>query len=510
MKTRTLIIAALVAAATGCGHGHDDDDTPVCDNLGEVCHDSTTEMGMACHDLGHDGDEEACVAMEEACLAECAPLANTLFVAREGTLASFDIATGDERPGTVTNVTGPVNIQALEDGIVGVNLTGRNEVLFVDPRTMLEVARLPSSSEGGTRPVHTYISPEYGDEQFWLTLNDGEDGEGDSASFFQIGHHSEARFTHVGEVLLGNGHHKAAFHPTMPRVVISNIGDCDVALAVFDFSNMADIQTLATLSGADAGFDGADPGEGNFNPTFCDPTYQRGLPPAPHGCDTASASGKAYCNITSSGDMVVVDMAADPPTFTLLATDGSGGGKTHTHPDGRYVYTLQESPREGAGGTDCQIGQLVVTDAMTDQIVDQVALGYTGPGCTDVLTGTAAATANADNLFFSGDYLFVGTAGGFGDADARVDQRLVIDVSQPEAPTQLASIAVGVSTGHSGDNLSGDGAFYFALDAVDGTVSQIDTDTLEVVATLDVGDSPKNLACFGTAEGPSPQVGPVH
>jgi hypothetical protein len=512
------IAAVLLALTAGCGGGGPGDvdgggdgggGRPTCDELADVCHVSISELGMQCDQLGHDvfSTEAQCMAMRDECVAECTALANTLFVAREDTLVSFDIARAEQRPGTVTNVTGPAGLQVLGDGIVGLHSTGRNEVVFVDAATMAEVARRPSSMAAGVRPVLSYISPLYGADQYWLTLNDGTNGTGDSATFFQIGADSgAARFTQVGEVALGNGHHVAAFHATLPRVVIGNLDDCGDVLSVFEFSDLGDIQKIATLTGAQAGFDHADPGADNFDPLFCDPSRVRGLPPAPQGCVFASESGKVYCNLSSSGAMAVVNVAADPPTFTRLNTAGNGGGESRVHDDGRHVYTLQHYPREGFAGVQCQIGRLVVTDALTDSITSQLSLRYTGPECTDQLIGTAAETANADNLVVSGaGRLFIGLAGGLAEPGARVDQRLVVDVSQRAFPTQDPSIQVGVSTGASGDNISGDLGLYFALDRVDGTASQINTQTLEVTATIDVGADAVAVACYGPVEGPSPQ-----
>lgn len=440
---------------------------------------------------------------------ECPPpggfLENTLFVAHEGSLVSYDIATGEERPGTVTNVTGPVDMQALDDGTIMVNLSGRNEVLAINPVDMLEIARIPSGMDA-VRPVHSYVSPARGGKTYWVALNDGSMGTGNSAAFIDITPDSPTRFQRVGEIAAGVGHHKAAFSSTLERIVVSNIGDCDDVLTVYDYSNIAGIQPLATLTGAQAGFDAPDPGAGGFDPRFCDPTYQRGVPPSPHGCATSSVSGKAYCNITSSGDIAVVDIDASPPTFTLIPTAGQGGGKTAVHPGGRYVYSLQEEPRGG-----CDIGQLVVIDAMTDTVVTELVLGYTGPACADDLTGTAAETANPDHLTFGPNgTLFVGVAGGFMVADARVDQHVVVDVSDPANPVQLDSIQMGMSTGHSADALSGDSSRLFCVDAVDNTITEVDVFTRAVVRTLTVGAMPKVVATYGTDEGPSEQTGPVH
>jgi YVTN family beta-propeller protein len=439
-------------------------------------------------------------------------LGHTLFVAREGSLASFDLATGEERAGTVTDVTGPVDLQALADGTLMVNLTGRNEILAIEGDSMLEVARLPSSGGGGIRPVHSYLSPDYDGASYWMTLNDGEGERAEnSACLVDVTEGSDTRFQVVGEVPLGLGHHKAAFSKTQPRAVISNISDCEDTLSVFDFADPAEVQKLATLTGAQAGFDAPDPGEGGFDPAFCDPTYERGLPPAPHGCATSPLSGKAYCNLTSSGAVVAVDIDAEEPAFELVATEGSGGGYTFAHPGGRYIYTLHESPREGDGGEACQVGAVSVIDSMGDEVVAIAPLRYTGPDCADELAGTPAETANPGHAYFAGggDTLFIPTSGGFDVADARVDQLLVVDASDPAAPAQLESIPVGVTTSHSAAALSGDGSALFVVNAIDGTVSQVDVANLQVSATIEAGDDPRVVASFGADEGPSHQTGPI-
>ncbi len=438
-------------------------------------------------------------------------LGHTLYVAHEGSLASYDLATGEERPGAVQNVTGPVDMQALADGTLLVNLTGRHEVLIVDGKTMLEVARVPSSAMGGKRPVHSYISPEHAGKSYWVALNDGEDGalSTNSARFIDVTAGSETYLKPVGEVALGAGHHKAAFSATTDRVVISNIADCDTVLAVYDYSNPADIKVLAKLSAEDAGWDGS-----SFEKT-CDPTYQMGAPPAPHGCATSKESGKAYCNLTTSGDVVAVDIDASPPSFKLIKTGGSGGGYTKAHPDGRYIYSLQDSPREGSAtkpGSMCQIGQLVVIDARTDALVKEVPLHYKGLGCSGAITGTDEETAEPGHMQISPDKktLYITPAGGFMVPDARVRQELALDLSSPESPAELASIPVGASSGHHGDALSGDGKFLFVTNNIDGTVTQIDAASREVVRTIKTQAQPKAIATFGDAEGPSAQTGPLH
>jgi YVTN family beta-propeller protein len=439
------------------------------------------------------------------------PLAQALFVAHEGFLASYDVATGNERAGTLPNVTGPVDLQALADGTLLVNLTGRNELLILDGKTMLERARLPSSSKGAARPVHSYLSPEVGGKRYWFTFNDGAENmpATNSALLVDVTPGSPKYLQAVGEVALGVGHHKAAFSTTMARVAISNISDCMNVVTVYDFTDPANIKSLATLTSKDAGWDGS-----SF-PKTCDPTYKMGVPPAPHGCATSKVSKKAYCNITGSGDIVAVDLDAPAPAFKLIPTTGSGGGYTKASRDGRYLFSLQSSPREGdmkKPGALCQVGQLVVVDAQTDTAVKQLPLLYKGPGCAEALAMTPAETDEPGHLQISpdGKTLFVAVGGGFMVAAARSNQHLVVDISDPANAVQKASLTVGQGTGHRADVLSGDGKFVFVTNNVDGTVTQIDAASAVVVKTIKTKDQPLTVATWGTTEGPSEQTGPIH
>jgi YVTN family beta-propeller protein len=437
------------------------------------------------------------------------PLPQTLFVASEGFLTSYDVATGNERAGTIPNVTGPVDLRALPDGHVLVNLTGRNEVLIVDGRTMLERARVPSSSRGAVRPVHSYVTPTLAGRTFWLTLNDGTANMPATNSALFIDLTPGAQYLKVaGEVPLGVGHHKAAFSTSRPRVVISNISDCDDVLTVFDYSDPGSIKRLATLTAADAGWDGA-----SFGRT-CDPTYMKGVPAAPHGCATSKLTRRAYCNLTGGGDIAVVDIDAETPTFRMLRTDGSGGGYTKASRDGRYLYSLQSSPREAdkqKPGATCQVGQLVVIDTMTDTVARQLPLLYEGPGCTKAIAGTAAETNEPGHLQLSpdGKTLFVAIGGGFMVASARSTQHLVIDVSDPAQASQKPSLTIGQASGHRHDALSGDGKFVFVTNNEDDSVTQIDVSTNTVVKTIRTKDRPLTVATWGSTEGASEVPGPI-
>ncbi len=412
-----------------------------------------------------------------------------LFVARSGSLVSFDVATGAERPGTVQSVTSPSDMAVLEDGTLLLNLQGRNEVLAVDGRTMLERARMPSSTLGGTRPVHGYLTPTHGGRRYWMALNDG-DGQNrasNSARFFDATLGSATFLQPVGEVALGMGHHKAAFSATSPRAVISNMSECEDVLSVFDFSDPASVQKLLTVSAAQLA-----PG------ASCSAAL-----PSPHGC--ATAGGRSYCNLTGSGGIASFDLEATPPTFHVLSTQGKGAGYTRASPDGRWVYSLQNEPREGKGGEVGQFGQLVVIDAQADQVVTQLPLMYRNEDEQVALAGTDEAGASPGHMVLSNDGrpLWVTPAGPFGNTSARVRRELVLDVSNPLAPTQVGSLQVGASTGHHGEVLTPDGAHLFVTNNVDGTLSHIDTATRTVVRTLPVGAAPQQVVTWGSAEGSS-------
>ena len=440
---------------------------------------------------------------------QCTPVTGgqALYVAHDGSLVSYDIGCGTERPGTVTNISSPTDMQALEDGTVLANLTALNTTVIVNGQSMLELGRVASTS-GGTRPVHSYISPDRNGKRYFVALDDGQssDPATSKAVFTNVKSGTANYLQRAGEMGLGIGHHKAAFSNTLDRMIVSNISECNNVLTAYDYSNIANIQTLRTWSALQYGWDGSS------RARTCDPTFATGAPPAPHGCATSKVSGKIYCNLTSSGEIIATNIDATPPTYVKIATGGSGSGYTKPHKDGRFMYSLQSSPREGdMGAATCQIGQLVAIDATSDTVAARVPLLYKGPACTTPINGTDEDTAEPDHIRVSNDgkTLYISSAGGFNVTRARVRQELVLDVTNPGAPVQKASIPVGTSTNHHGDALSGDGRWLFVTNNLDGTVTQIDTSTNQVTRTLTVRSTPLTVATFGTNEGPSEQTGPI-
>src|SRR5262249_60043610 len=159
-------------------------------------------------------------------------------------LALHDLATGAElarfdAPG------GSSDLLALPSGVALSNHTAGNEVILVDLKRRSEIGRLPSSSLGGVRPVHMYLSPQIAGQQYAVVLNDGN-GRGkpkgerpkDSTLLLIDSVASSPTFLKpVGEVRLGIGHHKAGFSMKRPRVAVSSIADCSDVVSVYDYQD---------------------------------------------------------------------------------------------------------------------------------------------------------------------------------------------------------------------------------------------------------------------------------
>src|SRR5262245_45442530 len=240
-------------------------------------------------------------------------------------LALHDLATGAElarfdAPG------GSSDLVALGSGIALSNHTAGNEVILIDLNRRREIGRPPSSSLGGIRPVHLYLSPEIAGRQYAVVLNDGNErgtpkGERpkDSTLLLIDAVQSSPTFLKpVGEVRLGIGHHKVGFSMKRPRVAVSNISDCSDVVSVYDYGQPSDIKLVKTFSAADLGYDGSTPLK------TCDETGKAGLMLSPHGTGTSAATGKVYHFLTGSGQIAIFDVDADVPTVKLIPTAGSG------------------------------------------------------------------------------------------------------------------------------------------------------------------------------------------
>jgi hypothetical protein len=72
---RNSLLACFLALFAVPACGDDEHEVPPeCEEIAELCHDSTTDEGQECHENAEEVWSAAeCTANEAACLAECAP-----------------------------------------------------------------------------------------------------------------------------------------------------------------------------------------------------------------------------------------------------------------------------------------------------------------------------------------------------------------------------------------------------------------------------------------------------
>ena len=196
-----------------------------------------------------------------------------------------------------------------------------------------------------------------------------------------------------------------------------------------------------------------------------------------------------------------------------MPTKGNGGGYTKAGPDGRYVYSLQRTPREGdtaRPGPDCQVGQLVVIDSTADAIAGEFPILLRGADCPDKLPAYArGASPDHGKITSDGKTMFITTqaAPPMGSTEpAYSDQLVVFDLTDPANPVQKPSITIGKHSGHRSMTLSGDGKFLFVVNAStnppDKSISQVEVDKRTVMRTLTMSTGPRQVATWGTDRGP--------
>jgi len=403
-------------------------------------------------------------------------------------------------------------MRVTRDGVLLLNHRDGDTILVVDARNLRELARIPSSSMGGRRPVHAYLTPVIGGRQFFVALNDGVSTPGqpntdNTALFIDVTPGSPTHLTPVGEVRIGQGHQKAAFHPTLPRMAVSNINDCAEIIGVYDFADPAAIRRIGVLDARGIGLDGATPA------TTCTLAAGRpGVRPAPHGAATDPQTGRGVHNLTGTGQFVAVDMGGEPAGFTVLATRGWGGAALAPHPAGRWLYGPQYAPREAdqrAPGVACQVGQIAVIDAAAPAVVAELSVLKDGPACTRPLAATPEAGARVGYIAVApgGERLFL-PLGTLGPETMRASAVAVFDLADPARPTQRGSIAVGLHNGHRDMAVTGDGARLLVPANIANTLTVIDMAKAEAVRTFPVAATPNRGAAFSATTGPSRPSGP--
>jgi YVTN family beta-propeller protein len=459
----------------------------------------------------------ACAALALSSLAAFGESPQIAAVSGRDQLALHDLATGAEltrfdAPG------GSSDLIALVGGVALSNHTAGNEVILVDLKRRSEIGRLPSSSLGGVRPVHMYLSPAVEERQYVVVLNDGNErstpkGERpkDSTLLLIDAVQSSPTFLKpIGEARLGIGHHKASFSTKRPRLSVSNISDCSDVVSVFDYQNPSDIKLVKTFSAADLGYDGSTPLK------TCDETGKVGLMLSPHGTGTSAATGRVYHFLTGTGQIAVFDIDADIPTVKLIPTAGSGGASVKDLPGGRFMVVPQRGPREvhqRADGSLCQVGQLAVIDAVAEKVAAQVPVFYGEPTCRTSIAGKPHERAALQYAMPAPDgktvFVEIGTL--YGPPNVVAESRFVavFDLSDPYRPTQLPSIAVGAGNDTRDHALTGDGKLLLVPNSLDNSVSVIDIGLRQVVRTIATVAKPFRVVTFSEGIGPSKPAGPA-
>ncbi len=426
----------------------------------------------------------------------------TLYVGGASKIAAYDLTTGEQKAGEIPDVGGLTDMSALEDGTLIVNSGTKHQVIVFNGKDMLEKSRI-TPKNGGLKPTHGFLTTPLNGKQYFVSLLDGSGTKPtNGALFIDIQPGSDKYLQYVGEAPLGIGHHKAAFSKTKARVSISDIGDCAEVIKVLDFSDAANIVEVANISSLDLGFDGS-----SIEKTC----GTGGVSLSPHGAATAPVSGRGYHSLTGIGKILSIDQDAAAPKAKLLNTHGKGGGYTKALAGTNYVYSVQNSPREGSAthpGAVCQVGQIVVIDGGLDSVVNQIPVLLTGSACKDSLPKVHKNTG-LDHMTVMASVNRIYVLGGNSDTAGYSSQRHVFDISDPKNPIQLPSLTVGKSRGHHPETLTGDGKWLIEGDNLDNTVTVIEVGTGKVVKTILVVTGPSTLATWGSEVGPSHPAGPV-
>jgi DNA-binding beta-propeller fold protein YncE len=442
---------------------------------------------------------------------------HALAIAGKDQVALHDLSTGAEL--ARFDARGATSdLAALPNGTILVNLTGTNQILIIDAERATEIVRVPASLLGGTRPVHMYLSPALAGKQYAVVLNDGDEkrtkpGERATDStmlLIDVARSSPSYLKPVGEVRLGTGHHKAGFSTKRPRVAVSNIADCADVISVYDFADPSQIKLVKTFSAADLGYDGSTPLR------TCDEAGKIGLRLSPHGTGTSAATGHVYHFLTGTGQIAIFDVDAEQPMVKLVQTSGAGGASAKDLPGGRFMVVPQRGPRElhlKSDGAPCQVGQIVVIDAVTQRVAAHVPGFYGDPACRTSLAGTANERAALQYAMPSPDgktvFVTVGTIAGPPGKPSEGRFLAVFDVSDPYRPVQLASVPVGGGDASRSVVMTGDGKFLVVPNAMDSTVTIVDVASRTAVRTFASVPNARLAATFSHTAGPSKPAGPA-
>jgi YVTN family beta-propeller protein len=314
----------------------------------------------------------------------------------------------------------------------------------------------------------------------------------------------------VGETRLGIGHHKVGFSIKRPRFAVSNIADCADVVSIYDYQNPSEIRLIKTFSAADLGYDGSTPLKS------CDETGKTGVMLSPHGTGTSAVTSRVYHHLASTGQIAIFDIDAEAPTAKLIQTAGTGGASVKDLPGGQFMVVPQRGPREvhqRADGSICQVGQLVVIDAVAEKVIAQTPVFYGEPSCQTSIAGTPHERAALQYAMPSPDgktvFVEIGTL--YGPPNLIAESRFVavFDLSDPHRPIQRASIRVGAGNDTREHALTADGKLLLVTNSLENSVSVIDVASRQVLQTIPTVTKPFRVVTFSEEIGPSKPAGPA-
>ncbi len=389
---------------------------------------------------------------------------------------SIAVITHGDTPKHVKTISaGGSNDVAAIFGHVYVNRSESNTVVVVDANKEV----LKGSITVGERPIHSRVVK---GGNLLLVGNDGprddvttsdDDilvAQDDSVSVIDSNPNNTSFMTEIARIRVGNGHHIITYSDETQRVAVSNLSSRTVSII--------DLNALVVMCTVPVGI-------------------------VPHGIDYSHVSGQAYnANVSDPTNAVTIinlDAAITIPanpydetdaTCTALITGtiakGSGSGQipasgyTKTSHDGAFIYT---AGYDSATTT----GYVSAIRASDNSVVSVLSLTSFKPDKFSI---------KEDN-----DRMYVSSVEDAENAATVPGTRIaVIDIDPATgvltAHATIPFISVGRGHDHRAIALSSDDLRLFVPNSGDdpGTVSVIDTASMTVIDTFQVGDEPNTLA----------------
>ncbi|HIE65491.1 MAG: hypothetical protein ABGX83_06070 [Nitrospira sp.] len=399
------------------------------------------------------------------------------------------IITGDGAPEVIGTLSpGGSNDVAATFGHVYVNNSGADSVGVIDANSNTVIKQIGV----GARPIHSKVIK---GGNLLIVGNDGPSGrdpandpllvaQDDSISIIDTNPNNASFLLEIARIRVGDGHHIVAYSDVANRVAVTNLSA--------GTTSIVDINLLQTICTVPVGI-------------------------VPHGIDYSDVSGHAYvANVVGPTEAITIinldgsipTIPTDPHTPTTAAstcsvdldlggiTKGSAAGQipasgfTHTNHAGTFVYTVGY---DSATTT----GYLSVIDTSTDTVPAGGVIQIANLQVTNFKPDKFAITENDGRIYVSSvdsvndtdpnNPIFLHP----GNTVAVFDINTVTGIPALHATTPF--ITVGPGHDHRALKLSSDGTRLFVPNSGSDNVSIIDTATLSVISTLEVGHEPNSL-----------------